>query len=552
MSKRSLIFDATILASILHKNSNRSGILWVAYNILKEFVRQDNFDISLYCAHDKAREILSSDNPYLKFVKKLPIVNFPITEPVTITRSTYLDLKSYSSFMNVNPHDDWGIWTGAHSSFRVKLNNEEIKTLEIAIETPMIFQSVQSFSITNSKGRIYASYKKVNFPQSVQFTVPKRDITNDFTVNINVEGASSPKSEGVGEDPRTLGVGISSIIIKIDGVEPKPKKKKNIKGVDLFFQKVYHKLYTKGVNCRYLKDYDLFISPVHKVPDEVARAKNIEKYTILYDIAPFVLADYNKGSGEGWLRELVYSMNKRDRYFSISEHTKSDFLDFLPQIDSKQITVIPLSTGVSYKVERDKSKVAKVKAKYNIPTDKRYIFSLCTMEPRKNLIFAVKNFVRFVRESEIDDMILVLGGGHWAEFIDKLREVVNDLGDSSRYMQHIGYVDDEDMNTLYSGAEFFVYPSLYEGFGMPILEAMKSGCPVICSNTSSMPEVIGKAGITVDPTDDAHFVHALKKMYYDSAFREQCVKRGLAQAKLFSWKRAVDIMTNTINGDGIC
>ena len=102
------------------------------------------------------------------------------------------------------------------------------------------------------------------------------------------------------------------------------------------------------------------------------------------------------------------------------------------------------------------------------------------------------------------------------------------------------------MSALYSGAEMFIYPSFYEGFGMPVLEAMKCGLPVICSNTTSLPEVIGDCGIQINPYSDKELVEAMEKMYFDREFRDVCIRKGLERVKLFTWKKCVDIITNTI------
>ena len=105
------------------------------------------------------------------------------------------------------------------------------------------------------------------------------------------------------------------------------------------------------------------------------------------------------------------------------------------------------------------------------------------------------------------------------------------------------------MSALYSAAEMFVFPSLYEGFGIPVLEAMKCGLPVICSNTSSLPEVIGDCGIQINPYSDDEMIQAMEKMYFDRDFRAQCIEKGLERAKLFTWQKCVDVIENKIKED---
>ena len=110
----------------------------------------------------------------------------------------------------------------------------------------------------------------------------------------------------------------------------------------------------------------------------------------------------------------------------------------------------------------------------------------------------------------------------------------------------MGYVDDEDVNTLYSNSLFFTYISLYEGFGMPPLEAMSCGTPVLTSNTSSLPEVVGDAAIMIEPTDKKACIDAMKNLYFNENLRNELSKKGLEQAKKFSWEKSTKIIIDSI------
>ena len=213
------------------------------------------------------------------------------------------------------------------------------------------------------------------------------------------------------------------------------------------------------------------------------------------------------------------------------------------------ITVIPLAANDNFYHEKDTKKIKAVRTKYNIPADKKYVFSLCTLEPRKNLIRAVKTFIEFIKKNKIDDMVFVLGGAHWDEFIGKLESEIDDLGKYKDKIIRAGYIDDADLAALYSGAEWFVYTSQYEGFGLPPLEAMQCGCPVITSNTSSLPEVVGDAGIMIDWDNDEQHIAAYEKYYFDDKYRNDMAKSGLKHAKDFSWKHTVDIIINQMQKD---
>ncbi|MFQ6727272.1 MAG: glycosyltransferase family 4 protein, partial [Alphaproteobacteria bacterium] len=245
-----------------------------------------------------------------------------------------------------------------------------------------------------------------------------------------------------------------------------------------------------GKKIVFLPKFDIALSPMYAFSSKIKADK---KYIILHDTIPLLLPEYYllRGDKKHWFYRLTKYIKSDDKckYFSNSVCTKNDFVRLL-SIKPDDITVMPLAANDNFYQEKDSKKIKNVLEKYNIPTDKKYVFSLCTLEPRKNLIRAVKTFIEFIKKNKIDDMVFVLGGAHWKEFIGKLEKEIQDLGEYKDKIIRAGYIMDEDLAALYSGAEFFVYTSQYEGFGMPPLEAMKCGCPVITSNNSSLPEVV--------------------------------------------------------------
>ena len=286
-----------------------------------------------------------------------------------------------------------------------------------------------------------------------------------------------------------------------------------------------------------LQQVPYFFSPMLTFPQSIQNAPHIQKIIILYDLIPVLYPNlYPQGSP--WLTKIIASLNTQNLYIAISESTRQDFLKIAPQIPSQHITTTYISTNQPYEPQTDPARVAQVKAKYHIPTNKSYVFSLCTMNPHKNIPFAIDGFIRFCQQYNVHDQLLVLGGSATDKRLDKYK--------NSPYVKFIGYVDDEDLQTLYSAADTFVYPSLYEGFGMPILEAMSCGCPVICSNTSSMPEVIGDCGILIDPTNEQDLINAFHKMHTDATFRQTCREKGLARAKQFSWEQCAQTIINKL------
>ena len=285
-------------------------------------------------------------------------------------------------------------------------------------------------------------------------------------------------------------------------------------------------------------EMDIYLSSLNQISNEIKKT-NIPCFTIIHDCIPMVLPEHFEVCKD-WFPALLKSFTSNDYCFSNSEYTKKDFLKYCPWLDAKKITTIPLSTNQPY--QPNKTLTAAIRKKYNIPADKKYLFSLCSLEPRKNLIRAVKTFIQFIEKNKIDDLVFVLGGGAYEGFIERFEKEVPDYAKYKDKIIRAGYVDDEDMNALYSNAEWFVYTSQYEGFGMPPLEAMACGTAVITSNNSSLPEVVGDAGIMIDWDSDEQHVAAYEKYYFDKKFRDKMAKKGLERSKQFSWEKAADIM----------
>ena len=292
---------------------------------------------------------------------------------------------------------------------------------------------------------------------------------------------------------------------------------------------------------------DIYFSPLKRVPKEIENLSHIQKYLFLHDAIPLKYSEYWKDQPMAWYFDMFQSLNKNDFYFVNSISTQNDFIKYNHNVTKENSSVTYLACDDKFKP--NKTKLDKVKKKYNIPTDKKYIFSLCTLEPRKNLIRTIKTFIQFIDKNKIDDLVFILGGGSWKTFISVLEQELSSVNKYRDKILTIGYVNDEDLAPLYSGAEWFVYTSQYEGFGLPPLEAMTCGCPVITSNNSSLPEVVGNAGIMIDWNSDEQHILAYEKYYFDNKFRNSMAQKGLERSKIFSWKNTVNIMEEKIKKD---
>ena len=310
---------------------------------------------------------------------------------------------------------------------------------------------------------------------------------------------------------------------------------------------LHGRFYRSKALKRQIDYFDIYFSPGYLAPGIVRDNKKVKRFTLIYDTIPLLfpnLSPFMKYFGYSWTKTLVDHLDSDDYCFSISKQSKKDFLAYCPDLIHEQILVTPLAASENFYCCTDVNKLKAVKEKYHIPSNKKYIFSLCTLEPRKNLLMSVRSFIKFVITNEIDDLVFVIGGGSHDRFVGILEKEIRSFEKYQDKIIKVGYVDDEDLAPLYSNSEFFVYPSLYEGFGLPPLEAMQCGCPVITSNTSSLPEVVGDAGIMVDPNSEEEITAAMKKLYFDEALRKNLSEKGLARAQKFSWEKSVGLMVD--------
>lgn len=226
---------------------------------------------------------------------------------------------------------------------------------------------------------------------------------------------------------------------------------------------------------------------------------------------------------------MPFSYRRADMIIAISEHTKRDIMALL-KIPESKIRVIHSAASKDFRPIRSKAILAKVQKKYL--TGKNYLLHVGTLEPRKNLPFLVRAYALAVREG-IDAKLVITGKKGW--YYEGLFRLVDELHLNDKVI-FTGYVAEHDLPALYSGARTFVFPSIYEGFGLPPLEAMACGTPVISSNTSSLPEVIDKAGILLPPKDERLWAKNIFKVLKDSRLGKTLSEMGLRQARKFSWE----------------
>jgi len=225
------------------------------------------------------------------------------------------------------------------------------------------------------------------------------------------------------------------------------------------------------------------------------------------------------------------AVSKADRIIAVSENTKNDLIKLYNASEDK-ITVIHWGIDQSFQPCNDRSSIGRIKNKLGI--DKEFILFVGTIEPRKNLVRLIKAFDKLKMKREYRLVIAGCKGWLYEEVFATVKEL-----NMEKDIIFTGYVHDNELPFLYSAAELFICPSLYEGFGLPVLEAMACGVSVVTSNVSSLPEVAGDAAILVDPYDVEAIAKAMEQVLEDSNLRKEMIEKGFERAEKFSWQDTV-------------
>ena len=288
----------------------------------------------------------------------------------------------------------------------------------------------------------------------------------------------------------------------------------------------------RGAGKGDFRDFDLFHHP-HGLVFPLHHRANV---LTIHDLIPRLFPDHYRTALD-WFGESFERAHEMDLILTPSENTKSDVIELL-KIPEERIRVTPLAAHEQYRPLEDTEEVKSVLGKYGIDTNP-YLLSVGTLEYRRNMHRLVEAFHMLKQEQKTLDHKLVLVGNKgesWQiifEAIDKL-----DLRDDVRWLGHVPF---HELPALMNGAEAFVYPSTYEGFGLPPLEAMACGTPVVSSRASSLPEVIGDAGVLFDPHDVEAMAAALHAVLTSDRLRNELRIKGLTRARRFSWQRTAEL-----------
>lgn len=261
--------------------------------------------------------------------------------------------------------------------------------------------------------------------------------------------------------------------------------------------------------------------------------------TTIHDLTYILYPDTMDPSNRIRLEKDMHRTTKRADYIiTISESSKNDIIKYLG-IDKSKIEVIYPGVDETYKKILSNYEITVVKNKYNI--NGRYLLYLGTLEPRKNIETIIRAYNCFKKSSKENIKLVLAGKKGW--LYDSIFKMVEEYGLKEEVI-FTDYIDDGDKAPLYQGAEIFLFPSLYEGFGIPVIEAMASRTPVITSNSSSLPEAAGNAAIITDPLDYKEISSSIERILNDYDLREKMINEGIKQANKFNWDISAEKLKN--------
>jgi glycosyltransferase involved in cell wall biosynthesis len=292
----------------------------------------------------------------------------------------------------------------------------------------------------------------------------------------------------------------------------------------LIFEQIYLPIYLL------LKRPDIYFSPSIVLPF-ISLSPSV---VVVYDLVFKIFPKYYRGLINIFYLKMFFkrSLINAKKIIAISESTKRELVNIY-NIPEEKIKVIHLAAAKEYRLYEDKDQLAKIREKYKLP--KKYLLYVGTIEARKNVKGIIRAYFALPDKIRFSTKLVLCGKKGWG--VGDLEKRLADHQEKDSVI-FLDYVDGTDLPLIYNLASLFVYPSFYEGFGLPILEAMACGVPVITSNCSSMPEVSGDAALLVDPNNISEISDKMKDVLEHSELAMELRSKGMERAKMFSWERA--------------
>ncbi|WP_058914170.1 glycosyltransferase family 4 protein [Entomohabitans teleogrylli] len=289
----------------------------------------------------------------------------------------------------------------------------------------------------------------------------------------------------------------------------------------------YRFLYPR-LQQRALRNYADYIyhGPNFYLPHHIPRA-----VATFHDISIFDCPEYHPADRVRYMEKaLVSSLNSASLILTVSDYSRQALIRLF-NYPAPRIVTTKLACSEVY-IPRDAQACAEFLQRYDLRYN-QYALFIGTLEPRKNINGILQAYQRLPQEVRMRYPLILCGYKGWDD--EQLYRLI-DQGTREGWVKYLGYVADSELPLLYAAARAFIYPSFYEGFGLPVLEAMSCGVPVICSNTTSLPEVVGEAGLMSDPHDIEALTNHILMGLQDAGWREKAIPEGLARAKMFSWE----------------
>lgn len=285
-----------------------------------------------------------------------------------------------------------------------------------------------------------------------------------------------------------------------------------------------------GQNFWGTKNLQRAVDVIHATDHHIPRCAPTPTVATVMDVIPLSHSEWAR-DGLRALKSCVWkkSLSWTDQIITISEYSKAEILKWT-DVAADKISVIPLGVDASWFERAHAQDIARVQYKYHLP--ERYFISVGTLQPRKNVESTLRAHQSLSPSERLQTPLLIIGRGGW-----KCEALINliqsdPLAGAVRWLQR---VPQEDIRPLLQHATALVFPSLAEGFGLPVLEAFASNVPVITSNTTCLPEVAGDAAVLIDPLDTTQIAQAMRRLRDDHPFADGLRERGLKRARIFTW-----------------
>jgi glycosyltransferase involved in cell wall biosynthesis len=336
-------------------------------------------------------------------------------------------------------------------------------------------------------------------------------------------------------------LGILLVLTMIRGNRPRFRlpnfRVKSATVSDVWLARLWHRLHIRLPIESMIGAQDLFHATDFVLPPTGHRTRTL---LTVHDLSFVRDPDSASPALRRYLDDVVpRSVTRAHHVLADSRATKDDLIE-LYSTPTDKITVLYSGVDPRFTPEKQRGEEERIRRRYKLG-HQPFILGLGTLQPRKNYSRLISAFAQIADVSRrldgrpITHNLVIVGKQGW--LFDSIIADAARLGVRTRVI-FPGFADEEDLPALYRTAELFVFPSLYEGFGLPPLEAMACGTPVVTSNVSSLPEVVGDAGLTIDPVDIYALANAMSQVLQDSRLRDQMIDRGLARASEFTWLRA--------------